>query len=146
MMEKVEVKNTNIKDTSVKEPYIRSSKPTDKELKWEADKDLEMVKGIFKNHENPGETMRFWYRGHKGHEIEKYELRDGVECTVPLCVARHLNKDCWYAVDQYALDPITKLPTTEVGKKIRRCSFYPIGFVDLDDLSEVGVPFVAPRI
>jgi hypothetical protein len=134
------------KSATIREPHIRNANPTEKELKWEADRDMEMVKGVFKNHENPGEVFSFWYRGHKGHEITKYDIRDGEQLELPLCVARHLNKDCWYAIDQHAIDRVTGLPTTEVGKKIRRCSFYTLGYVDFEDLSEVGTPYIAPRI
>lgn len=122
------------------EPIKKPAKVTKAELKYECDRDKELVKGVFKFHENPGETMKFYFRAHEG-EIEKYELKDGELCEVPLAVARHLNKNCWVPVDQYALDK-NGLPTTEVGKKVRRCSFYAINYVDLDDLSENGTPFI----
>lgn len=132
-----EVKN----EVKAAEPIVKSKKPTDKEMKWEADRDAEKVKGIFKFHENPGETMSFYFRGHGGEEITRYDLKDGEVVEIPLGVARHLNKDCWVPVDQHALDK-NGIPTTEIGKKVRRCSFYPIGYVDLEDLSEVGVPYI----
>lgn len=143
MVENKEVKDMNVKDIKVENVAPKSKKPTEKEMKWEADRDLEIVTGVFKFHENPGEVMKFYFRGHPGQEIEKYELKDGEVVKIPLCVARHLNKNCWVPVDQYALDK-NGLPTTEVGKKVRRCSFYALNYVDMDDLSEVGSPYVPP--
>jgi hypothetical protein len=143
---KASVKEVSAKEMNTSQPYIKNAKPTDKDLKYEADRDMELVKGVFKNHENPGEVFSFWYRGHKGHEIERYDLRDGEERELPLCVARHLRKDCWYSIDQMTIDKVTGLPVTEVGKKVRRCSFYTVGFVDYEDMSEVGVPYIAPRV
>lgn len=133
--------NKEIKDVKPTEPIVKSKKPTEKEMKWEADRDKEKVKGIFKNHENPGETLRLHFRWHPGEDIVQYELHDGQLEEIPLALARHLNKNCWVPQDQFCLDKEGK-PSVEVGKKIRRFSFYPIGYVDLEDLSEVGTPMV----
>ena len=144
---KINEAESKVVDTKDKtQPLSKSRKPTEKEMKWEADRDMEMVSGVFKYHENPGDTMKFWFRAHAGQEIEKYELKDGEVCKIPLAVARHLNKNCWYSVDQHVIDKQTGLPSIEVGKKIRRCSFYPFGYVDLDDLSEVGVPYTPNKV
>jgi hypothetical protein len=132
-----EVKNSSFIDN-------RPKKPTAKDLQYEADRDKEIVTGVFKNHENPGETLKFWFRAHAGQDIEMIELRDGEMCHIPLSVARHLNKNCWYAVDKFAMDK-NGMPTTEVGKKVRRFSFYTTSYTDLDDLSEVGTPYIAPK-
>ena len=128
----------NVKE--VEKNLDKVKKPTEKDLKYEADRDLEKVYGVFKNHEHPGEKLEFWFRGHKGHEIEKISLRDGEYTSVPLGVARHLNKNCYYTIDAYTLDPKTGTPSVEVGKKVRRFSFYTTSYSDMEDLSEVGVP------
>jgi hypothetical protein len=138
-----QVKNTEIEN---KAPVVeRPKKPTAKEMKWEADRDLEKVKGIFKNHESPGEAMKFWFRGHPGQEIEMVTLRDGVIEEITVCLMRHLRKNLWYPVDQYSIDKETGQPTTEVGKKVRRCSFYPMSYADYEDMEEVGVPMIPTR-
>ena len=126
-------------------PLVKPVKPTAKEMKWEADRDLEKVKGIFKNHENPGETMKFWFKCHPGQEIELISLRDGVMEEITVGCMRHLRKNLWFAVDQHSIDKETGLPSTEVGKKLRRCSFYPLSYADYDDMEEVGVPMIPAR-
>lgn len=130
----------NVKEVEKNATIDKPKKPTEKDLRYEADRDKEMVHGVFKNHERPGEKLEFWFRGHKGHEIEKITLYDGEYTKIPLGVARHLNKNCYYTIDQYALDPKSGTPSVEAGKKVRRFSFYTTSYSDLEDLSEVGVP------
>lgn len=119
----------------------RPAKPTEKELKWEADRDEEIVSGVIKNHERPGQNVTFWFKQFKGQDRKLYDLKDGERCELPLGVARHLNKNCWQAKDRFCLDSAGN-PSVEVGRKLRRFSFYYSGYVDLEDLSEVGTPMV----
>lgn len=106
-------------------------------LKHMRDKDREMVKGKFIFHEVPGGRMEFVYRAYKEDQVEKYDLLDGEIYTIPLGVARHLNKNCWYPVHSYALDDLGRA-SMKIGQKVRRCSFQSLEFVDIDDLSPVG--------
>ena len=64
-------------------------------LKYLRDKDREKVKGIFRYHEVPGGNFSFSYRAYKEDQVENFSLNDGEVYTIPLGVARHLNKNCW---------------------------------------------------
>lgn len=106
-------------------------------LAYERDKDREPVRGKFIFHEIPGGNIRFAFRKYKQDPIETYNLIDGQIYTLPLGVAKHLNKNCWYPVHHYALDDAGK-PVMKVGQKVRRCSFQSLEFVDIDDLTPTG--------
>ena len=106
-------------------------------LKYQRDKDREPVKGIFKYYEVPGGTVNFVYRKYKEDPVEHFTLVDGQVYTLPLGVAKHLNKNGWYPIHKYALDENGK-PTMKIGQKVRRIGFQSLEFVDIDDLSEEG--------
>lgn len=106
-------------------------------LRYLRDKDREMVKGIFRFHECPGGTMSFVFKVYKEDPVERYDFNDGDVYTVPLGVARHLNKNLWYPVHAYAMDENNKA-SMKIGQKVRRCSFQSLEFVDIEDLSSVG--------
>lgn len=101
------------------------------------DRDREMVRGRFQFHEVPGGTLKFPFRAYKSDPVETYELKDGEVYHLPLGVARHLNKDCWYPVHAYQLDEHNR-PTQKVGQKVQRCSFQSLEFVDIEDLTPAG--------
>lgn len=107
-----------------------------KELKRQRDIDRQKVKGIFRFHEIPNGTMTFPFRKWEGDPIEKYTLEDGKIYELPLGVAKHLNKNCWYPVNAHALGEDDK-PSIRIGKKVRRCSFQSLEFVDELDFDEV---------
>jgi hypothetical protein len=119
-------------------------------LKFMRDKDREMVKGKFIFHEVPGGTMSFVFRAYKEDEVERFDLVDGQIYTLPLGVAKHLNKNCWYPVHAYIQDEDGKV-SQRIGQKVRRCSFQSLEFVDIEDLTPVGgegileVENVAPK-
>lgn len=102
-------------------------------LKWLRDRDRQKVKGKFIFHECPGAIMRFVYKAYKGDPVERYDLKDGEIYELPLGVARHLNKNCWYPRHSYQLDESGK-PIMRVGEKVRRVSFQSLEFLDIDDL------------
>lgn len=106
-------------------------------LKYMREKDRELVKGIFRFHEVPGGTMSFSFKAYKEDPVENYTLVDGEVYTLPLGVAKHLNKNCWYPIHAYAQDGEGK-STVKVGQKVRRASFQSLEFIDIDDLSPVG--------
>lgn len=110
-------------------------------LKYMRDKDREMVKGIFRFFEVPGGTMSFSFRKYKEDSIEKYTLVDGQVYTVPLAVAKHLNKNCWYPVHHYQQDEIGN-KSVHIGKKVYRCGFQSLEFVDLDDIGDQSMHIV----
>jgi len=109
-----------------------------KTLRYQRDKDRELVKGIFRFHEVPGGTMSFVFRAYKEDPVERYDLLDGEVYTLPLGVAKHLNKACWYPVHAYQMNEAGK-PTKNVGRKVHRCSFQSLEFVDIDDLGDTAV-------
>lgn len=110
-------------------------------LQYMRDKDRETVKGRFKYYDCPGGEMKFSFRKYKGDPIEKYALIDGQIYTLPLGVIKHLNKDCFYTIHQYAMDS-NGHATQVIGKKVQRCEFVPMEFVDIEDLSPVGSELV----
>jgi len=112
------------------------NKSPKKSLKFQKDKDNELVKGIFRFHEVPGGVMKFVFSQYKGEQPKKYELRDGEVYTIPLGVAKHLNKNCWYPVHEHAMD-LGGNSIYKVGEKKRRCSFQSLEFIDPDDFSTV---------
>lgn len=111
--------------------------------KYMRDKDREMVKGIFRFHEVPGGLMSFVFKAYKEDPVERFDLVDGQVYTIPLGVARHLNKNCWYPEYEYTqgekgvhggFNHMTG-HIMRIGKKIRRCSFQSLEFVDIDDIT-----------
>jgi hypothetical protein len=116
-------------------------KPTERDLKWESDRLTEKVTGVIRNNENPGNPIEFWFRGPGCPDTTKFSYKDNETITIPMGVAKHVNKSCFVEVDQYKLDA-KGTPTLEAGKKMRRFSFFPFGYVDTEDLSEVGIPMI----
>jgi hypothetical protein len=103
-------------------------------LKYQRDRDRQSVKGIFRFYEVPGGTLSFCYKKYKGDPVEKFSLRDGEVYTIPLGVAKHLNKNCNYPVHSYAQDESGKV-SMRIGQKVNRCGFQSLEFMDLDDVS-----------
>lgn len=108
-------------------------------------RDSQPVKGIFIFHELPGGNVSFPYRAYPGEDVQKYTLHDGEVYTIPLGVARHLNKNGWYPVHAYAKDEAGN-PTMKIGQKVRRFSFQSLEFVDLEDISPVGSVLTAEKV
>lgn len=106
-------------------------------LKYLRDKDREKVKGIFRFYETPGGTLSFVIRIYKEDDVERYDLTDGQVYSVPLGIAKHLNKNGWYPIHAYAEDENGKT-VAKIGQKVRRFGFQSLEFVDMEDLSEVG--------
>lgn len=108
-------------------------------------KDREPVKGIFRFHEVPGGSMSFNYKKYKGEPVERFDLKDGEVYTIPLGVAKHLNKNGWYPVHSYRQNE-NGASSMMVGKKVRRFSFQSLEFVDMDDLTADGEPLIIPGV
>ena len=103
-------------------------------LKYLRDKDREKVKGIFKFYECPGAQLNFVYKAYKEDEVERFNLTDGMIYTLPLGVAKHLNKNGAYPVHEYLKDETGKV-SMKIGQKVRRFGFQSLEFVDIEDLS-----------
>lgn len=110
-------------------------------LQYMRDKDREVVKGRFKYYDCPGGEMKFPFRKYKGDQIEIHTLCDGQIYTLPLGVIKHLNKDCFYIIHQHAVSK-DGAPIQVIGKKVQRCEFIPMEFVDSEDLSPTGSDIV----
>lgn len=119
--------------TTRKDPVVKPN------LEYMRKKDREPVRGKFIFHEVPGGTMMFVYKAYKGDEVEHFTMVDGEIYTIPLGVAKHLNKNCWYPIHAYTTDADGR-PLQKIGQKVRRCSFQSLEFVDIDDISPVGTP------
>lgn len=101
-------------------------------LQHQRDKDREKVKGIFRFHEVPGGRMGFSIKLYKQDPVENYDLIDGEVYTIPLGVAKHLNKNGWHPEYEYATDEHGR-SQHRVAKKIKRFSFQSLEFVDIED-------------
>lgn len=117
----------------------RKAPITQKDIDEMRAKDREIVRGIFRFHEVPGGTMSFVFKKYKKDDVAKYTLVDGQVYSLPLGVAKHLNKNCWYPVHEYKMDDQGKFMNQyRIGKKVRRCSFQSLDFVDIDDITPEG--------
>lgn len=110
-----------------------ATKPVKENLRYQRDKDREMVKGIFRFYEVPGGSMSFVFKMYKQDPVERFDFFDGETYTIPLGVAKHLNKNGWYPVHQYAVDENGK-NAMKVGQKVRRFGFQSLEFIDIEDL------------
>ena len=106
-------------------------------LRYARDKDREKVKGIFRFHEVPGGSMNFVFKKYKEDPVERFDLRDGEIYTLPLGVAKHLNKNVWYPVHAHTLNEQGNA-SYKIGKKVRRCSFQSLEFIDVEEMTPVG--------
>lgn len=103
-------------------------------------RDRELVKGVFKYHEQKGGTMTFMIKLHKGDKIERYTLTDDCVYTIPRGVAKHLNTNTSYPVYENTRETkmnsfgeVAPLAGLVVKKKLYRTGFYPLDFVDVGE-------------
>lgn len=106
-----------------------------KSLSYQRDKDKEPVRGIFRFYEIPGGNVSFCYKAYRGDHVEKYSMNDGEIYTIPLGVAKHLNKNGAYPVHQHLQDESGK-PVIGVKKMVRRFGFQSLEFIDPAELPE----------
>ncbi len=125
----------------VKDLTPKKETPVKKNHKWQRDKDQEPVKGIFRFFEVPGGQMEFVFKAWKEDKVETYKLRDGHHYTLPLGVAKHLNKNLWYPIHHYAQDADGK-PLMKINQRVRRCAFQSLEFIDIEDLAPAGKELV----
>lgn len=124
----------------------KAKKPS---LKYQRDKDRELVRGKFIFHEVPGGMMSFVFKAYKEDPVEKFDLVDGEVYTLPLGVAKHLNKNCWYPRYEFipgergVMAGFGPSSIMRIGQKVRRCSFQSLEFVDIEDLTPDGRPEIA---
>ena len=141
-----EVKSAPGKITGLVETIATTAKtarPTETSLKQARERDRELVKGVFKYHENRGGVLEFVIRLHKGDKIEKYRFVDGGIYTIPRGVAKHLNANTTYPEYENFRNTKTNtfgdmggLPNLRIKKKVYRTGFYPLDFVDVGDTEQ----------
>lgn len=102
-------------------------------LKYQRDKDSEMVKGIFHFYEVPGGSMSFNFKKYKGDKVTRYDMVDGQVCTIPLGVAKHLNQNGSYPIHKHLKDENGNV-SMKVGQRVNRFGFQSLEFMDIDDL------------
>jgi hypothetical protein len=123
---------------------ISTTKTTPKKapnLKYLRDKMREKVKGMFKFDEAPGQTLSFMYREFKEDPIERWDLVDGKVYTLPLGVARHINKNLNYPVHKH-IKSEDGTAEMRIGRKVQRASFQSLEFVDIDEIGEFNTDLV----
>lgn len=125
----------------------QQKKETAKNLRYLRDKNREKVKGIFRFYEVPGGSMSFCFKEFKDDQVERFDLVDGQIYTLPLGVAKHLNKNGWYPEYEYlpgqpgvqASPYALQGANMRVGKKVRRFGFQSLEFTDVEELSTPDV-------
>jgi len=124
-------------------------KPRKPSLKFQREKDNRMVKGRFIYNELPGGMLAFNFLKNKGDKPIRYTLLDGEIYTVPLAVARHLNKNVAYP--EYEFTPGAEMISSShldegkmmrVQRMVRRCTFEPLDFIADEDLQGVDSQIV----
>ena len=109
------------------------TKISSEELKKYRERDNKIVKGIFRCFEPRGGSMTFCYKKYKWDPVRNYTLVDGDTYDLPLMVAKHLNKNCWYPKHTHVMDGDGN-PSVEIGKKVKRCSFESLEFQGIDEI------------
>lgn len=107
--------------------------PMDPILEEKRKEDRKMVRGIFRFHEVPKGQMDFNFRAYPGDPVEKFSMKDGEVYEVPLGVAKHLNKNCWYPIyghNEKAQAAIADNALLQIKEKVRRCSFQSLDFIE----------------
>jgi len=119
-------------------------KPKKVNARFQREKDNRLVKGRFVYNELPGGVLAFNYLLHKGDKPIRYVMHDGGIYTVPLSVARHLNKNVAYPVYDYIPgEDLIGAQDSYEGKNMRvkrmekRCSFEPLDFIADEELQGV---------
>lgn len=106
-----------------------------KNLMAMCERDREKVKGIFHFYECEGGTLSFPFKAYKWDQIENYTLVDGQIYTIPLGVAKHLNKNGWYPIHHHMLDK-DGVASMRIGSKKRRFGFQGLDFIDPEEIGE----------
>lgn len=116
------VRDVNI-NTRRKRSKEELKKAEDKRLKLK-DEDSKMVTGVFKNIEVPGGDLEFSYKKYKEDSIKVYHFQDGMEYTIPIGVAKHINNMTSVPERDYATNPDgTKALYTIIKSKRQRYQF-----------------------
>ncbi len=88
-----------------------------------------MVRGRFRCIEVPNGGVKFDFLKYKFDTIATYAMNDGEIHTIPLAVARHLNRNCCYEVHSYTTDQNGRASVNR-GKKVARYAFEALDFIE----------------
>jgi len=108
------------------------------------EKDGQLVKGRFSYIEIPGGTLSFVYKAYEGEPVVRYDLKDGDIYKLPLGLACHLNNDVGRKESMYLLDNKGK-PSIMADRKIRKCSFENLEFIDIEDMGRTHIEAVTVK-
>lgn len=86
------------------------------------------VKGVFRCHEPRGGSVTLVWKEYKGDPIRRWTLKDGQEYDVPIGLAKHLNKNCGYAVHSHILGADGNPLVDRQGKQVSRMNFESLEF------------------
>ncbi len=145
--------------TQTELPKKTPETPKKKNLRYMRDKDREMVKGIFRFYEVPGGSMSFVFKEYKEDPVERFDLADGQVYTIPLGVAKHLNKRGNYPVYEHVpgeqgmktgglnsgMGGGGPLAGMKIARKVQRFGFQSLEFVDIEGLEEEPQVFTAEK-
>lgn len=92
--------------------------------------DMRIVRVRFKFDEDPGGTLRFSYKMHKGQPVVKHAFVDGREYELPVGLVRHINQTCRIPVHAH-MDLGGASLEIGVAKWIQRASFQSIDLWDM---------------
>jgi len=116
---------TFVQDINVgfhKKLSAEEKKKSSERIRKAHEEDSKLVKGVFKNIECPGGDLEFAIRLYKEDPIRKYHFIDGESYTIPLGVAKHLNRQCKYTRSKHLVDKDGN-PMIGAGKPIERYQF-----------------------
>lgn len=128
-------------------PKKMTAEDVKKQINSWRDRDAEIVCGIFKNNECPGQSTSFNYKAYPGDEYKEWYFEDGEKYCIPRGIARHLQTSCFtreykhlpgetgqFGVRQAPADGKPREANTMLSmKKVYRYSFQSLEFQD-DDL------------
>lgn len=96
-------------------------------IKDQQKEEARIVKGRFQCFQPVGGTVQFSFKKYKDDPVVTYTMKDGEIYEVPLSVARHLNQNCRYPVNQLGVNE-NGSQRTDIGRMVPRMSFTPLEF------------------
>jgi len=108
---------------------MKKRKMSSAEMNKYLEKQRKPVRGIFRNYYEPGKKMAFKYKLDKDG-AEEYELEDGKEYSLPLCVVNHLKEDGFYYEDS----KIVKADGSPIGDSEKRVNYYGFDSLEVEDI------------
>lgn len=126
-----ETVKSELKPVKEKKTRIIHDEKKQKE-KEQMERDIRMVRGIFRCEEERGGTITFHFKKYKDIPLKRYTFTDGESYEVPLMVAEHLAQNCWYPVHSYQVDKDGR-KTQMIGRKVKRYDFVSSDFIPLSN-------------